>query len=250
MRLWHSSAALYFTQPFQLRSFLSTTPSQLRSLSNENLYNLLGVSRKASREEIKSAFITLSKKHHPDLNPPSKSKESNEEFRKINEAYTILMDPAKRSEYDQQYFYYSSNSPSPDDGKFGLYKYNPQTSAYEYARAYNYYDLSEAEWQDLYRKSGVVKKKSHVRILWWLFFIMISGTALHTFRIYHTHKNHQLQSKKESKKNQELYNAVRERGRTSTLQQQLDRLTQDHKLHLEAEETGKPKDSRSTVRRP
>ena len=66
----------------------------------ENLYDVLGVSRNATEEEIKKAYRTLSKKYHPDANPGDKKAE--ERFKKISEAYAVLQDPKKRSDYDRK----------------------------------------------------------------------------------------------------------------------------------------------------
>jgi len=62
-------------------------------------YDLLGVDKSASKEELKKAFRKLSRKHHPDLNPDDTSA-SEEKFKEINEAYSVLSDPSKRQEYD------------------------------------------------------------------------------------------------------------------------------------------------------
>jgi len=64
---------------------------------NKDYYDILGVRRDASDEEIKKAFRTLAKKYHPDLNP---GKESEEKFKEINEAYQVLSDPNKKASYD------------------------------------------------------------------------------------------------------------------------------------------------------
>src|SRR4030042_4468610 len=61
-------------------------------------YDLLGVSRGASPEEIKKAFRRLAMKHHPDRN---KDPGAEERFKEINEAYEVLADPQKRSVYDR-----------------------------------------------------------------------------------------------------------------------------------------------------
>ncbi len=62
---------------------------------NEDLYNILGINRDASPDEIKKAYRSLSKVHHPD-------KGGDEEmFKKISHAYDILSDPNKKSNYDQ-----------------------------------------------------------------------------------------------------------------------------------------------------
>lgn len=63
----------------------------------ENLYDILGVKKDASDQEIKSAYRKLAKKYHPDLN---KTPEAEEKFKQINDAYSVLSDKQKRSNYD------------------------------------------------------------------------------------------------------------------------------------------------------
>jgi molecular chaperone DnaJ len=65
----------------------------------KDYYEILGVSRDASPEEIKKAFRRLALKYHPDRNPGDK--EAEEKFKEINEAYACLSDPEKRRQYDQ-----------------------------------------------------------------------------------------------------------------------------------------------------
>lgn len=62
-------------------------------------YEVLGVQRGANEDDIKKAFRTLAKKHHPDANPGNPSAE--EKFKEINEAYDVLSDAKKRAAYDQ-----------------------------------------------------------------------------------------------------------------------------------------------------
>ena len=65
----------------------------------KDYYTILGVARAASEEEIKKAYRKLAREFHPDLHP-DKKKEMEAKFKDINEAYQVLGDPKKRSEYD------------------------------------------------------------------------------------------------------------------------------------------------------
>ena len=70
-------------------------------MSKRDFYEVLGVSKTASDDEIKKAYRKLAMKHHPDRNQGEKSKEAEEKFKEAKEAYEMLSDSQKRAAYDQ-----------------------------------------------------------------------------------------------------------------------------------------------------
>jgi len=70
-------------------------------LAKRDYYEVLGINREASPDEIKRAYRSLALQYHPDRVAPEKKKEAEEKFKEMSEAYAVLSDPKKRVQYDQ-----------------------------------------------------------------------------------------------------------------------------------------------------
>ncbi|MFH1487628.1 MAG: DnaJ domain-containing protein, partial [Pseudomonadota bacterium] len=68
-------------------------------MSGKDYYKTLGVSKSASKEEIKKSYRKLALKYHPDQNKGDKTAEA--KFKDLSEAYAVLSDAEKRKQYDQ-----------------------------------------------------------------------------------------------------------------------------------------------------
>ena len=69
--------------------------------TKRDYYEILGLQKTASADEIKQAYRGLALKHHPDRVPAEQKKAAEEKFKEISEAYAVLSDPQKRAQYDQ-----------------------------------------------------------------------------------------------------------------------------------------------------
>ncbi len=98
-------------------------------------YKILGVDKNADEKEIKKAYRKLARQYHPDMNPGNK--DSEKQFKEINEAYEVLSDADKRAKYDQlgaNYQRYQQMGGQPGGFNWGDFAnsggYNPSTGAY------------------------------------------------------------------------------------------------------------------------
>ena len=80
-------------------------------INKRDYYEVLGVTRSASADDIKNAFRNLARKFHPDVN---KADDAEEKFKEINEAYGVLSDPDKRAAYDRYGFQGVNTNGMPD----------------------------------------------------------------------------------------------------------------------------------------
>lgn len=82
----------------------------------DDLYSILGVTKSASQDEIKTAYRKLAMKYHPDKNPGNK--EAEEMFKKISSAYDVLGDETKRRQYDSTGYYGQQNQSQSQYGSY------------------------------------------------------------------------------------------------------------------------------------
>lgn len=86
-------------------------------MAKKDFYEVLGIAKGASEDEIKKAYRKLARQHHPDLNK-EKPEEAAEKMKELNEAYEILSDAGKRQQYDQ--FGHAAFDPSQGGGQGGF----------------------------------------------------------------------------------------------------------------------------------
>lgn len=103
----------------------------------EDLYQILGVEKSASAEDIKKAYRNLAFKYHPDRNNGDPLAE--EKFKKINEAYSVLGDESKRRQYDMygSTGYTQSAGGGNSSSSYGSYGPYWKTGTYDYTGADN-----------------------------------------------------------------------------------------------------------------
>lgn len=102
----------------------------------KDYYQILGVDRKATLTEIKKAYRKLARKYHPDLNPGDKTAEA--KFKEIQEAYSVLSDSKKKSQYDQ--FGFAGDRPPGAE-------YQSYTSGFE---GFDFSDIGTSSFRDIF----------------------------------------------------------------------------------------------------
>lgn len=134
----------------------------------KDYYEILGVNKSATQEEIKKAYRTLAFKYHPDRNPGDKTAE--EKFKEISAAYNTLGDEAKRRQYDtygtaeentayyrprSDYGNYSANPFENEDIFWQWFGQNAYTNTTQYNRAYTNSSDNERQEKKHYSKTSL-----------------------------------------------------------------------------------------------
>ena len=109
----------------------------------EDYYEILEVSKNASKEVIEKAYKVLAKKYHPDLQEDSNKQKAEQMIKKINEAYEVLSDDEKRREYDEKLEYENKkqeeyNNIQNESNNRNYYSQNQNNNQSQYEENYKY----------------------------------------------------------------------------------------------------------------
>lgn len=124
----------------------------------KDYYEILGVKKDASQDEIKKAFRKLAKRYHPDANPNNKSSE--EKFKETSEAYEVLGDADKRKKYDNlqnEAKYHNGDEFDPSRSRYGNVRYQQQTTSADsdFSDFFNaFFGGNDASMGDLFRRGS------------------------------------------------------------------------------------------------
>src|SRR5947199_9304390 len=130
----------------------------MATTTKKDYYEILGVKKSASTEDIRKAFRKLARKYHPDVNPGDKTAE--EKFKALSEANDVLSDPKKRKIYDQLGFYSDNIDPAAAEayarggptgaGGFGGFPHGPPGAGGQGAN----FDFERFDFPDLFVAAG------------------------------------------------------------------------------------------------
>ena len=107
----------------------------------KDYYQILGIGKDASAEDIKKAYRKLARKYHPDLNPGDKNAET--KFKEINEAQEVLSDPEKRQKYDRygQYWQQAGQGAASPGTGYSSGGFNVDPGGFDFAQYGNFEDF-------------------------------------------------------------------------------------------------------------
>jgi molecular chaperone DnaJ len=136
---------------------------EMSTTTQKDYYDILGVKRSASAEDIRKAFRKLARKYHPDVNPGDKTAE--ERFKAISEANDVLSDPKKRKIYDQLGFYSDNIDPAAAEayargGTTGAGGFGGFPGAQGGGPQGAHFDFGGFDFSDLFEGAGRERKSS------------------------------------------------------------------------------------------
>lgn len=205
-----------------------STAAQARPSRKPTLYDVLGVSEKATLGEIRDAFITKSKELHPDMNPHKP--ELHETFVQVNNAYSVLSSASQRHEYDLRLRDTPVTRP-PGGSPFGpVPPHRQSTHQYYYEKATGHSNYRQTRDFDFSTPAAnsARKRNSNRKIVLGAVAFMLVGATVEYFIIRARHSKYKAHADESSRRNQQLYAEVRERARTNGLKKQLEILVSHH----------------------
>ncbi|KAM3717770.1 Curved DNA-binding protein [Dirofilaria immitis] len=156
-----------------LKRILHSSNRFMRQAINyqKNYYDILGVSRNATQQEIKNAFYMLSKKYHPDITGSAAESALTERFIAIKEAYDVLKDVESRNEYDayqaqtsHDYGRQNYNRQSAGYTSYGSWRSNRFTGSNTYRTSWRYDDAHlKRVFEELQRRADEYEKAQKER---------------------------------------------------------------------------------------
>lgn len=190
---------------------------QRRFISESSHYSTLGVAREASAQDIKTAYINLSRKFHPDLNVnenPEAQKRATETFLKIGAAYSVLSDPLARRDYDL-------GVSNPRNYNRERNASTPESRAYHENRRYGFY-------QGTYTGTSPYKVFSDVSIIMFAVAFMVLGGIFHYIRFQQSRDEIAAASEKANQTAAAMLATAIAQGQSNGVEKQLQRLRDLH----------------------
>ena len=124
-----------------------------------NLYEILEVSEKASKEVIEKAYRVLAKKYHPDLQEEKEKKNAENKMKQINEAYEVLSNDEKRKQYDLELYEKREEEKRRREIEFQNSKQNESYNLYNEPRVEEMQSSKTVSQEEMQRQRNIQKQE-------------------------------------------------------------------------------------------